>query len=83
MKLYTDEFQIINPLGNKARAHTICAVYFSLDDMTITVQLIVEFAKCVPGFETLKQNDQAHLPPHFDLAQEPVDTPCGGGHFPK
>lgn len=33
LKLYTDEFQIVNPLGNKARAHKICAVYFSLDNV--------------------------------------------------
>ena len=48
IKLYTDEFQVVNPLGNKARKHKICAFYFTLDNIPIefhskvyTIQLAV------------------------------------------
>ena len=38
LKLYTDEFQVVNPLGNKTKKHKICAVYFTLDNLPIEYQ---------------------------------------------
>jgi hypothetical protein len=33
IKLYIDDFTIINPLSNKARVHKICGVYWTLDNI--------------------------------------------------
>lgn len=48
IQLYIDDFQIVNPLGNKTKIHKICAVYFVLGNIParlrsklFTIQLLL------------------------------------------
>ena len=66
IKLYVDDFQVINPFGNKTRKHKICAFYWALGNLPskfrskqYTIQLLalpqsINIKKF--GFEKVLQN---------------------------